>query len=352
MTHASSTRTTPFLAAAIVALLGIGNAPAYAQTLEEALAVADTLSGVVTAQLELGDARREAERTEADPLALRIDRLQADQAYVLAQARVRGATFDAYVDVAEAYLQAVVADKQVGLARVAADLSERALDIANIRLERGAATDLDVRDAVTALDDARATLATAEQGAALARASLVSLIGGDIDALALTEPDLSTWWTDLPDEEVLVAQLDAAPTLLGAVQGLELATVALDLLDPSYAPARQIDGAEAQRARAEEGVREARRGLALLVRSLLDRVASAREAWTVAEQALADAEERERVERSRLDAGLISDIAFQQSVLATMQARTAATQARNDVILALLRLQADSGIGLEGLDAF
>jgi outer membrane protein TolC len=334
----------PLLAASLAA------APARATSLDEALATADRLTAVVTAELELSDAQRELARTEADPAALRLERLQARQAVALARAELRSARFGAYLDIASAYTQVLQAEAQRGLAEDGLALAERGLEIARIRLERGAGTQLDVRDAETDLAGARSDLAAARQGEALARRSFASLT--DLPAEELEPVPDALLAIELPEAEVLEARLDEAPPLLQAAQGQEVATVARRLLDPAYAPARDIDAAELRVAQAEEALREARRGLELQLQSLIDQVAAARDRLEVAREALADARERDDVERSRLEAGLIADIAYQRTRLSTRQAELSALQAEHDLLLALLRLQADAGVPLEGLDGF
>lgn len=324
--------------------------PARATGIEEALARAEDRSGVIAARLDLGDAERALERTEADPTALRLDLLQARQAVDLTRAELRAALFQAFLDVADAYTAVRQAAAQRALAEDAAALAERALEIARIRLERGAGTELDVRDAETDLAGARGDLAAARQGEALARRSFASLTALDADALDPVPGALLA--TTTPDEDDLLARMDEAPALLRAVQGRELARVARDLLDPAYAPERDIEAAELRVAQAEEGLEEARRGVALQLRSLIDRIAAARDAQGVARDALANARERDDVDRSRLEAGLIAEIGYDQTRLATARAELSAMRAEHDLLLALLRLQADTGVPLEGLDGF
>ena len=120
-------------------------------------------------------------------------------------------------------------------------------------------SDLDVRDAENDFASAESDLAAAQQGAALAREAFTSLTGLSGDTLAPAPTELLA--IELPETEQLAARLASAPTLLQATHGAELAAVALDLLDPSYAAARDIEAAETRLAQAENGLAEARRGL-------------------------------------------------------------------------------------------
>lgn len=324
--------------------------PARALTLPEALATAESRSGVVTAELALGDAERAATRTEADPLALRPDLLQARQAAALAEAELRAARYDAYLEIAQAYVQVLQLERQLGIAEASRDLAERGLEIARIRLERGGATELDVREAENRLAEARSGVASAVQGLALARSSLESLTGLDADDVEPVPDALLA--VPAPELPGLRNALEGAPTLLQATQGLELARVGRDLLDPSFAARTRIEEAELGVQQAEEGVAEARRGLELQLRSLVDAVRTARESLEVAREALANARERQEVERARLEAGLIAEVAFEETRLATRRAELAAATAEHDLLLALLRLQAEADVPVEGLHDF
>lgn len=335
---------------AVALVLGL----AAAQTSpSDAMAAADARQAVVGAERTLRDARADLRRTDADPLALRLDVLQANQAVALAEAELRVARFGAYQEIGAAYMDALEATAQRALADTAADLAARSAEIAAIRAERGAATDLDVRDAENDLASARSDLAAARDGEALARTNLASLLGVPPTELGTLAPIPDTWVaTPTPDADALVGRLETTPTVLRAAQGLEVARTARDLLDPAYAAAQDLEDADSRIGEAEDGLAEARRGLAILVRSLVDRVASAHDRLDVARDALANARDRDAVDRSRRDAGLISDVAYDRTRLATQQADLAALQAEHAVVRAALTLQADTGLALEGLDAF
>lgn len=336
--------------AALVTLLLLAAPHTFALSLPEALATADERTGVVTAQLDLSDARRALERTEADPTALRLERLQARQALDAAETDARSARLSAFADIVVAYLQALEARAGVDLAEDAVALARRGLDIARIRLERGAATELDVRDAETNVAAARTDLQTARQGAELAARSLASLTGLEVDEL---EPVPGSWLElPMPHPDDVIGRLDDTPTVQRALRGLELAQAARDLLDPAYAALRDIEAADLRIAQADQGAAEARRAVELQLRSLIDRLRSAHEGVSVARESLANAEDRERIDRSRLASGLIAEIAFDRTRLATLQARNALQRAEHDLVRARFALQADSGLPIEGIDAF
>jgi len=335
--------------AVAAALTVLVTSSAVAAPLDELLATVGGRVGVVTASLDLDEALRALQRVEADPLALRIDLVRARHAVDLAQAEALAARLEAIAEVAAAWARVREAELQVALAAGARDLSARAVDIARLRVDRGSATRLDLDEAITALEDAEKNLAAARDGLALTRADLAGLTGGDgtVDLEPLERARLEH---PLPADEVFEAALASLPTVLRLSQAVELAGLGVELLDPSFAARAQIEQAQTQLAQAEAGAGEARRGLALRTQALLNAVATARETDRIARDARAQAQEREAIEARRLEAGLIAEIALEQTRLATRQAALRAMQAEHGLMLALLDLQAGTLVGLEGWD--
>ena len=325
---------------------------AHATELElgTALAAASMRPPVTDARLALDDAQRTLQRSEADPLALRLDRVQAHQAVALAERTLAQARFRAQQEIAAAYTQTRQADLQVDLAVRARDLAARSLEIARIRFERGSATRLDVQDAVTELARADTNVVSAREGRALAAANLESLVG-------VENPDPQPIPADpaevpVPAAESFHDRLEEHPSVLQARHGLEVARVARDLLDPSYAPQAQIDQADVRVERAAAGVEEARRGLSLQLEQLLDAVTTARERVFVEREAVAAARDRAQTEEQRFAAGLIAEIQLDQARLTLARAELAAVQAEHALWNALFDLQAGAVAPVEGIDAF
>jgi len=332
-----------------LALLGPTLAQGAPVTLDDLLGTVDGRVGVVTATLDLDEARRALARSEADPLALRLDLTRARQAVELNEAEFRAARLEALAEVAGAWARVRETELQVGLAEGARDLAARAVAIARLRLERGSATQLDLDEAVTQLEDAEKNLASARDGLALARADLNGLTGS-AGPYALEAVDRGRLDRPLPDDATFEAALAGLPAVLRLTQATELAALGVELLDPSFASRAQIEQARTQLAQAEAGVAEAQRGLALRTRALLNAVATARETDRIGRDALAQATERESIEARRFEAGLIAEIALDQTRLATRQAELRAVQAEHGLMLALLDLQAGTLVPLGGWD--
>lgn len=329
-------------------LLLLGLLPAaHAFTLEEALGSAAARPAAVTARLELLNASNELLRVDGDPLALRLDLVQAQQAVQLKAIELTAAHYEALLEISEAYVGALQARNQLELAEHGLALAESGLRIAEIRVENGSATQLELQEArVSAADAARGATA-ARSGLALAVSNLEGMTGKELTAAELESvPD--SFLIALPDLAAVLQHAREAPQLLQAVQGLELARLGVSMLDPSYASAAQIESAETQLATTEELVTEARRGLELQTRNLYLQAETSAAAVAIEQDSADNARERLRFQQERLDSGLIAQIQFDQERLTRLQAELALQQARHDYLTGVLRLAAGTLVPLSG----
>jgi len=319
-----------------LALLLAPSTLAQSQTLnlEAALARATAQAPVVAAKAELDDANANLQRVLSDPLLTRPNRMQAEQRAALAQANYERALAQAQSSIVGAYAQVLEAQIQVRLAQKALEIAARGLEIAQIRQRNGSGTALDVRNAQNRLDDARSNASRAEDGLALARASLRSLVGAFAALAPLPNPPAPT------EASVLQGLLSKNPDLLQARQRAELAQLQVELLDPSYAARAEIDAAKSRAQQAVAGSRELERGLTLQYDSLFQNLQAAAKALAVQQAALANAREALANDKKRLDAGLISQLTYLQSELSFIQAELAAQQALGNYFRAYYNLLA------------
>ncbi len=333
---------------ALIAGAGFAQTDPVALDLDAVLDAREGRVAVVTAALDLAERERTRSRSDADPLALRLERTQARQGVELARAELALARADTAVELVGAWTRVRETMAQLALAEGARDLTDRALGVAQLRFERGSATQLDVDEAATDLSDAEANVAAARDGLALARADLVGVVGRDaaVDAAPI---DRSRLDRPLPDDATLDAAIVGLPAYLQVAHGAELAAIAVDLLDPSFAAQAQIDQARTQLTQAEAGLIEVARGLGLRAQALRNAVASAADRDRIAREALGQAEERLAIEERRLEAGLVADLAVAQVRLSVDQARLAVLQAEHGLLRAWLELEAgtllDLGVG-------
>ncbi len=332
---------------ALVGMLPLLFPAAHAFGFQDALQAAQTRPDAVTKRLELLNDSNELVRVQGDPLALKMDVVKAQQAVALDRAQLEKAYDDALVTIAKAYTGVLEAREQAALADKGVTVAQASLDIAKIRLSNGSGTDLDVQDAQVSLDNATKNAQTAHKSLAIAEANLEGLVGQTLDPGAL-EPIPDAFLVAVPSTDAATLALPRTPQLLQSQQGLVLAGLGVQMLDPSYASASQIESAKTQLQTTEKLVAEARRGLQIQARNLVVLAQSAAESFRIEKDNLNNADQRLGFASDRLNAGLIPKIQYQKAELDQLQAKLAALQARDGYVVALLQLQAGTQVQLQG----
>ncbi|PNY79717.1 TolC family protein [Deinococcus koreensis] len=316
-------------------------APALAQTqtttLEAALARAAGLPSVQLAVQEQRDARTDLARVLADPLSTRLDRLQAQQRADLADARAARAPKTARAQIASAYASTLSGEGNVPLATQAQALAERALRVAQLRLNNGGGNAQSVRDAEDALEDARKNLTVARAGLLLTRGALADLVGplGQLQAPTSLPP--------APSAEVVAQVLRESPNLLQARQSVVLSEFRLGLTDPSYTARRDIEVARSAVETARKTQIQVQIGERQGAQGLFDALTRASREQAQLRQAATTASAKVQSDRRRLAGGLISPLDLQQSELGAGRATAAAERARNDYLSNYYGLLAGGG---------
>ncbi|MER3462166.1 MAG: TolC family protein, partial [Armatimonadota bacterium] len=166
-----------------------------------------------------------------------------------------------------------------------------------------------------------------------------SLVGNFTSVAPLPNPPA------LPDAKTVQDLLAKSPDVLQARQRLELASLQVEVLDPSYAAQADISAAKAKADQASAGAKEVERALGIQYDSLYQNLQAAGRALSVQSTALANAKETQANDKKRLDSGLISSLAYLQSELTTIQAELAAQQAQGNYYRALYSLYTGGGSG-------
>ena len=302
----------------------------------EALAAAMTADAdVLGARLELASAERALSRIQADPLALRIPVLQAEQAAESARQALRTAELGARSGASSAYAAALEADSDVALAEQRLSLSQTEAEATRIRLEAGAATSLDVDRSENALRDAERTLENARQNRELAYSNLASSLG------LSAQPTLSETVPvgEVPPLDEVLAGLDANAQLRSAENALELARAQQAATDNAFSAKSDIDAANDDLESATTFLSEVRRTLELGVRQSYNAVIAAQGQL---ERTLADlttARENVGAQQLRFDAGSISRLELGQSQLELSGAEAEAQRAAHALSAALFSLE-------------
>lgn len=299
----------------------------------EALSAAVGASAAVNiAQVDLASAERDLSRLQADPLALRIPVLQAEQALMQARQGLGAAEAAARNSAAEAYAKVLEARSDVSLTEKRVAIIQTQADATQIRFEAGAATSLDVASAQNALQSVQRDLTDAREAQTLAYsrlASLVGLAGAPVlsDAVPVgTVPSLAEALTGLDENSALV----------NAQQGLVLANAQLAGVDSAFSARRDIEAARDAVANAETHLQETRRSLELSTRQSRNAAVAAQNRVQGAAADLTAAQETLQAQQVRFEAGGISQLELAQSEL-NAQSAAAALEAAQHALAAALR---------------
>lgn len=340
-------RTTLPLAAACTALAALllgGGALAY--SLDDALAGADARPAVLAAELAVQDARADLGRTRADPFALRLERLNAEQRLELAEAAVSAERFTALGELGSAYTAQLQAEAEAESARANAALSRRRVEVARIRAQRGSLTELEVQEAEAELGVASAALRAADEALTLSRTVLQALLGTPLRTGELEPIPEAALAAPLPDLNTVLEAAARTPELLTAQQALVSARLASGLLDPSYSSARELAAARAAQETAQAAFSEAVRAQNAAVRTLYAQAAAARELYEAQAQSTAAAASRLLFQRRRFARGLISDLELREGELAAQNAQLELLRSKHAFVTAVFALQSAAALPL------
>ncbi|WP_117237113.1 TolC family protein [Thermus sediminis] len=307
--------------------------PALAQPLPEALRKGLETPGVANARLDREGRARDLARTLEDPLRTPLSELQARQALELAEARLQRALAQAENEILAAYLQALEASLQVGLAAKAVQVADLALRATEIRVRGGGATPLELLEAQNRLLEARSNLEVARRGEESAQASLENLLGP-------WRPEGVAELPPLPQEDLLETLLRENVDLLQLKQSLELLSFQRGLLDETFTPRREIEALEEQIQALETSLDNLERSLGVGLRARYAQLGPLLQGAQAAAEAYRAAQERYAAEERRFRAGLTSQLALLQQELALLQAQLALAQARHAYLRAYYGLLA------------
>ncbi len=288
-------------------------------TFEQMLGLAQGANAeVFTAQAALDSATRGLARVQADPLALRVAQLQAEQAVSNAQQALKTAQLKAQNSAADAFAAAREADSSVTLAEHKLDIAQTELEANNARIKAGAATNLDVERAGNALASAQRDLAAAQQSRTLAYASLASLLA--IPNTFVLEGSVTV--DEVPDLETALANLESNSLVTQARQTYELAQAQLAAIDNAFTARSEVELARDEVKRAETQVQEARRSVEITVQQSYNGVLVAQSQLQGAEAAAVTAWTDFEAQQLRFDSGSISLLDLKQSQFAAADSQS------------------------------
>jgi outer membrane protein, heavy metal efflux system len=308
-----------------------------ALTLEQALSLAPNVdANVISARTDVAAAERDLQRVSNDPLALRLEKLQAEQALASEQDSLEAAIVANRLDVTDKFFAALEADETLANALKQQQIATATLEAQQIRFEAGAITQIDLSNAQNDAVEAERAVRDAQNTRNLAYSQLGSVVGQSVTALAPYEAEAP----QLAALEQIQSEAMTKNTQLKSLQrNVELARTQLEITDNAFSSRSQIDSAKDTLADAELTLSDYQSSLGLTIESSYNSVLAAQASYENALEAFRTSEDDLTAQKTRLEAGSISPIAYQQSELAHAQNQAALNAAKHQLVLAHIRLE-------------
>lgn len=341
-------RSLPVLSLTLTLLLGAwGGALAQGQDTTEtvvldltaALVVGPTFdTDLLNAQEDLAAAERDLARTRADPQALGLDLLAAEQAVAAARDSVEVASLAAVNRVTTAYTTYLEMQYTAAQAEIEHEIAATTLEATQARFQAGAATDLEAAQAANDLATAERSLDEARLDQDLALAELDSLLGTSVTSLApIDSGDLQ----EIPTfDEVLAAAMERNTRVKAGERAVASARADLAATDNALSSRVQIEAASDALVSSERSLANTITNLRQSLRQTYANVTAARNRLQGAEESLGTSRESLAGQRARFEAGTISSVAFRQEELAALGSEASHAAALHDLLLAQQQLEA------------
>ncbi|GHF37981.1 outer membrane protein TolC [Deinococcus metalli] len=301
---------------------------------------------VKTAQANLDKAQAANQAAQADPSSLVAAKLSAKNTATLAQAQLRGAKLGALQNTVTAYTALLEAQENVTLQTLQVQVDTKNVQVAQVKLGIGNATQLDVTNAQNTLASSQQNLADGKAQVNLASARLATLTGlgsGVRAAGAPTVPKLTS------TQATLQGGLGNLSAVTSAAGDLALAQLNVKLADNDFTPARTLQDAKTALANAQRSADSASKTATQSLASAYQAAQNAYELLAVAQSREAAAQKTATQDAARLKSGTISAVELQNTQLALKKAQYARLQAQDNVLTALASLSVAAGVNLTGI---
>jgi hypothetical protein len=308
-----------------------------ALTLEAALTLApDVDADVISGRTDVASAQRDLDRVTNDPLALRLEQLQAQQELASTQDSLNAALLANRLDVTDKFFAALEADEALANAQKQQQIATATLEAQQIRFEAGAITQIDLSNAQNDAVEAERAVRDAQNSRNLAYSQLASVIGRSVTALTPYEAEPP----QLAPLEQIQNDAQTQNTQLKSLQrSVELAQTQLEITDNAFSSRSEIDNARDTLADAELTLSDYQSSLGLTIESSYNSVLAAQASYENALETARTSDDDLAAQQTRLDAGSISPISYQQSELTHAQNVAALNTAKHELFLAHIRLE-------------
>jgi outer membrane protein TolC len=308
-----------------------------ALTLEQALSLAPNLDAdVISARTDVAAAERDLQRVSSDPLSLRLEKVQAEQKLASEQDSLATALLANRLDVTDKYFAALEADETLANSLKQQQIATATLEAQQIRFEAGAITQIDLSNAQNDAVEAERTVRDAQNTRNLAYSQLGSVVGQSVTALTPYEAEAPQL---MPLEQIQSEANEKNTRLKSLQRNVELARTQLAITDNDFSSRSQIDSAKDSLANAELTLSDYQNSLGLTIESSYNSVLAAQASYDNALESFRTSGDDLTAQKTRLDAGSISPISYQQSELTHAQNEAALDRAKHQLFLAHVRLE-------------
>ncbi|HEX7003535.1 MAG TPA: TolC family protein [Trueperaceae bacterium] len=288
------------------------------------------------ARNELQAAERQLERIQQDPLALRLDVIEAENAVVNAQNDLLAAIRQARTAAADSYYAALEARNDLEVSTQQKAIARTTLEATRIRFEAGAATRIELETAENELEAAQQRLEDTEGTFSLALAQLSGLLGQKISEQEL-QPITAN--PDVPQLDTALERLRTNTGLEVARQAIEIAELELAAVDNAFSSRLEIEQAEAHLEGVRRDLNALVESLELTVRQRHNQALIAQGKHESALAALDATAEKLNAQELRYESGIISQLELMQAQLDHVEAKAQVAIALHDLLQAIQDLE-------------
>ena len=330
----------------------LGVAQVSATTLESAVKRAFLKGAEVASSTQtLRTARSDLVKLQIDPTTLVVSLTQGQQAVTLANTQLGASRITVLGNVTTAYLNLFEAQQNLEVLTAQLALESRNLEVTKAKLAQKNGTELDVRKSENTLANAKQNLANQKAQLPTLSNKLEVLLGSDLkgDLTVAAPPAFKEVKVDLA---ALEKSLDTnLPTVLQAVQSLELATLNVKLADNDYTPSNTLTDAKNSLTTAQRNLETARKNGVTNLRDAGRTAASTLEAIRIATVSLQNDSDSLKQDQQRYKNGSISRVQLQTSESSVLKSAYTLTQAQNNYTKALNALSSAAGQDVTGMIA-
>lgn len=273
---------------------------------------------LLVAKINLQDAESSYNEKKIDPTTLILALKQAELNLKLERVKFNNTKLQITQNVRNAYFSVLEAQAQLKLLEKQVTLAQEQYQATKQKYELSNATLLDVRQAEINLLSAQNNYKLGESNLKIAWNQFWETIGSKPIDIVLQELPLLTF--DLKLEDLIAISQENLPTLVQLKNNVELAELQVKLYDNDYTPKSQLRSAQSSLETAKMNLAQTLANTTITISQRLDQLLNNLEKVKIQEKSLQLAQENYKIDKIRLDAGLITKIALLNTEISLIQA--------------------------------